>query len=453
MGRRGDFVGNAGKLSHLTAAAASTTSGSGCRVPPSQGIIINASGPAATEAATTVWREPKVSKKVRKRKASLSSPPPPHCIEVDLRTPLHTDHSACNPLLPHVAHVLQVAKSKRDISSNCQQLKQMAKPTAITTTTTQSFHTPPTEITIKQQPTTAAHTHPQAAGTAANYHRKGLKAVATRPGKDHPPPSKVQIIDQQMLVKEPPVAALPGNGSILFNRLQRTMAPKRIGTTTTTTTKAEVFQDRDSELKFLEEDRVSVKEEEEQMMEQVNGHSRREDVKRGDSGFSGDTMIVDNGDELVEVVIRDEVVERVAETTEDIYCCDPAEIIEEEVVMVELDYEEDAFVVYGKRKQNKNKNKNFSYNFVLSNDSLFFGLSAEDGGAYKENGSTEVEEGEVPANGTDYEFLLDTHVASSNQILVEEGDANGFSQVTYIQPAAVAEGMTGQLVVAGHLLD
>lgn len=371
MGRRGDFVGNAGKLSHLTAAAASTTSGSGCRVPPSQGIIINASGPAATAAAATVWREPKVSKKVRKRKASLSSPPPPHCIEVDLRTPLHTDHSACNPLLPH-AHVLQVAKSKRDISSNCQQLKQMAKPTAITTTTTQSFHTPPTEITIKQQPTTAAHTHPQAAGTAANYHRKGLKAVATRPGKDHPPPSKVQIIDQQMLVKEPPVAALPGNGSILFNRLQRTMAPKRIGTTTTT--KAEVFQDRVSELKFLEEDRVSVKEEEEeeeQMMEQVNGHSRREDVKRGDSGFSGDTMMVDNGDELVEVVIKEDVVERVAETTEDIYCCDPAEIIEEEVVMVELDYEEDAFVVYGK-KQNKNKNKNFSYNFVLSNDSLLF---------------------------------------------------------------------------------
>lgn len=323
--------------------------------------------------------------------------------------------------------VPQVTKAKKELSLNCQKVNAKGK-SAQSLNSLAHQHHPPTVTPTKQRKESVTTTT-----TTSSW------AGKTRLS---PPPAKVQIINQLVATE----GSLPGNGSILFHHLQRKIAtfPSTPSPSSITSLQAEngfAFRGRESA-----EERLSK----EIKMRTLGNGNTAEGTRLLASKSDGllESIIFDMDDEEEEeqdeVVLEEFVDEDVGEGSEghvleDLYCDlnDTAEIIEEEE-MCELDYVsmQEPIEIYGKFQVH------FCVN-LFAHPLHYYYYSTPPDEQYKGQHGTTIEGAEAEeahaVNGTDYEFLLDTvsnHSTSTttashnnNQILVEEVDANGYSQI------------------------
>lgn len=228
----------------------------------------------------------------------------------------HQYHSDRLPL----DHVPQVTKSKKELSSN----RQKVNPKARSAQSLNSLARP-------------AYAHPPVTSTKP---RKGSVTATVSP-RLSPPPAKVQIIDQTMASG----GSLPGNGSILFNHLQR----KIVTTPSTPSSLASLQAENGFAFRGRERAEEGLSIEDVKIRTIGNGNAGAETrlVASKSDGLL-ESIIFDIDEEVQdEVVLEEFVEEEVGEGSEghvleDLYCelNDTAEIIEEEEEeeMSELDY-------------------------------------------------------------------------------------------------------------------
>lgn len=264
----------------------------------------------------------------RKRKADESPEIPP-----DIDHPSH--HRLPPPLMlllqDHVPPPPQIAKSKRDISSNCQKLTQNAPPTQ----------------GIKRQ--SSAENAPRKPSQLKFVPIKGLATItssvsSSSSNNSHPPPSKVQIIDPTILSPSEDVPD-SAKGSILFQHLQRKVAPKPTANSSTSSSKEngstyhgnKQTHDNPGSHGLNVKRTAGLSREETRIQTIGNGHRGERHAVLGVSKSDGlveSIIFNEEVEDLEQEIILEEIVEE-----EEVVLCeinDSAEIIEEEVC--ELDY-------------------------------------------------------------------------------------------------------------------